>query len=92
VTTAIEEFHDVWQDHHCGCGGRSPGLHRFSLGADAGGPALLGRRLRRLFGYGGYYGQAYPSGDGIGVYNYAPGPGIYVYVPGYTGYAGWNGW
>ena len=40
-------------------------------------------------GYGGYYGTAYPLGDGIGVYNYAPGPGIYVYVPAYTG---WNYW
>jgi hypothetical protein len=35
-------------------------------------------------GYGGYYGQMDPLGDGIGAYNYGPGPGIYYGPPGYS--------
>ena len=69
-------------------------------------PRYWGGGFAGYYGYGGYYGTAYPLGDGIGVYNYAPGPGVYVYVPagiyyapGYYNYApayvapvytGWN--
>jgi hypothetical protein len=56
-------------------------------------PRYWGGGLAGYYGYGGYYGTAYPLGDGIAVYNYAPGPGVYVYVPAYNGWnAGWNNW
>jgi hypothetical protein len=52
-----------------------------------------GYRYGSDYGYGGYYGTGYPLGNGIGVYNYAPGPGVYVYVPAYNGWnGGWNNW
>ena len=52
-------------------------------------PRYWGGGYAGFCGYGGYYGTAYPLGDGIGVYNYAPGPGVYIYVPAYPG---WNPW
>jgi hypothetical protein len=54
-------------------------------------PRYWGGGFAGFYGYGGYYGTAYPLGDAIGVYNYAPGPGVYVYVPAYP-YNGWNRW